>query len=947
MSTTEEIVVKYRLELDELKAQVEKLLGEYKKADDAAKTTAKNSEYALGKLGDKLKDLGKAVTAAFAVEKIISFGKESVAAFAEAEKGALKLRSAVTASGGLQKDFERLTAQAEELAGVTIFDDDQVKAAQTLALQFGLNSKAVERLLPKVLDFAAATGQDLQQALQAVLGGINGQVDGLKRFGIQLDVTSTRNERFGAVVDSLTEKFNGQAEALTQTLSGSIGQAEKAFGELQETVGAALAPAVTAAAQAVTGLFNQLNQGPTQVQGLEQEIVKLGTLTQQLNVANTSEEDRVRILQELKTNYPDLLGNLDVEKTSQTELQGILKKVNEQLVNKLVLAKEDEKVNKAIEIAGNFKLEQLAEEEAAYQALAKAQEFGVKLGSNRLTLEQKLQAAVIQLEPLVTKGVEGAGHAYSRLTAAITGVGYATKDAAYTQNVANIASEKRENLAKRLGLTLDQVADKEGKAAVATKTGLEQETEAEKKAREEREKAAAEARQKALDAVQKQAAEELKVREQLSKDELAQDLANVATNDAERRRAVEGRYDAEANAAKAAALQQQADLLAQLQQGLITYEDYTKKKEAIAKAVPDFEKQKQAALLQEDVKTLELQLQNQADYGVQDEKLIQDLADKKAALAQLTTEQDQAEAAKRLATAEDEAKTKDELLKKEEETRKAANERTLELAGQLFTQLAAFATQQTDQQVEELTRRRDEQAAAADEDQATLDEQLQKRLISQANYEAQSAALKNKRAESEKAINEKINALKKRQDALQKAQAIFSIGVDTAKAIQAQLALTPLPAGAFFVSLIAASGLAQLGAVLAQKPPQYAEGVDWVPLGKNRPGRDTIPALLDEGERVVSRRKNLRHWDLYQAIDEDRLDQYVFQRYTLPTLLAEKARGGEVGRALGQLLTGPAASPGGLDVRDLRRALKGGVPITNLDELADLLGRHQASPYRA
>lgn len=953
---SEEIVTKYRLDLDELKGDVKKLETEYGKVDAAAKKSADESSKAFGKFGDSLKDLGKTLVAAFAVERIVAFGKASVQAYAEAEKGALKLRSAVSASGGLAKDFEALTAQAEELAGITIFDDDQIKAAQTLALQFGLNSAAVAKLIPKVADFAAATGQDLQMALQATLAGINGQVDGLKRYGLELDTSATRNERFAAVVDQLTGKFEGQAAALTNTLGGSLGQAEKAFGELQETIGAALAPAVTAAAQAVTGLFEAFAGAPKDP--LIGEIAGLETYRQKLNDVNTSQADRAAVIEELKQKYPTYLAYLDKDKSTNEDLNQALNKVTNELVDQLVVKQQTAEVDKKQQALNDARATVAEREGKAAELLAQARAQGIVVEDKYTTVVDRARRAVELLSEKsansgiatrvtlnsIAKGLNetalGVGSFTGGLTEAYADVKKAEQDLAKQQKT-------RTDVIKELGIQTQKTTEA---STVKVTTGLEAQTEAEKKAAEAAaaaaKKAAADKAKAAADAAAKQAADELKIRDQLAKDGLAQDLNNLDLYQQAQERGLQQRYASENAANRAAAAEQQAALLDQLQQGLISYEDYQKKKQEIAAKVPDLAKQQALEEAQLQLQGLETKRQNLLDYGQDVSKLDQDILDQKAKVEVASTALTEKGTADRVAAAEAESQAVEEALKKQEEARKYNAERTLELATDLGNQLLAFNNQQTEQQVADLTKQRDDQTAAADEEQAALDEQLQKRLISQADYEAQSAAIKNKRAESEKLVNDKINALKKRQDALQKAQAIFSIGVDTAKAIQAQLALTPFPAGAFFVSLIAASGFAQLAAVLSQKAPQYADGVDFVPLGKNKPGRDTIPAWLDHGERVISRRKNLDNWDLYQAVDAGKLDEYIFKQYTLPALLAERAKGGPVVQALGALLGG-ATPAGGLDATDLRRALRRGVPITNLDELADLLTRSQPSPYRA
>ena len=971
MATTEEIVARYRLDLDELKVQVKELENQYGKADKAAKESASNTEKAFNKLGDKLKDLGKTLLAAFAVDRIIAFGKASVDAFAESEAGALKLKAAVGARGGLTADFATLTKQAEELAATTIFDDDQIKAAQTLALQFGLNRKQVESLIPVVADFAAATGQDLNGALQSVLGGINGQERALKAYGVELTAGASKAENFVTIQEKLTATYQGQAAALKDTLGGALGESTKALGELEEALGQALAPAVAAAANAVTDLLKSFTpSGPSPVMQLEEEIKQLRISAIQLNTANTTQEGRVKLIKELQTRYPDYLGSLNAETISNKELNAAINKVNGQLVSKLVLLRQDEKFQKAAQLAATRQEEVLQREQEAYAALAEAQKQGVNLGGSNLTIQQKLATAANQLNAKIALQSKGfsltatdAGLAYSKIKNAISLLEYANTNLANSSNDVKVADENRIAVAKRLGISLEDLSGKTEKlveldyknmkdAELAkisqNDTFAADELERRKKSNESKLKADQEASKQAIEIATKQAAEELKIRQQLAADSLKQDETNLDAYGQARARAINEQFNNQTNAAKAAATQQQADLLDQLQQGLISYSDYEKKKAAIAASIPNNEAERGKALLQNDLVVLEGRLQNAKDYGMDTAKIEQDIADKKAAIQQASTAIEQANAEQRVLTAEEEAKLKEQILQQELETRQKFNEAIVANATQLLDNLLAFGNHQSENNIARLEQEQADTLSLYDTQQADLDASLQNRLISQKDYEEQSANLKLLRVKSEKETSAQIAAIKKKQDDAARVQALFRITVDTARAIQAQLAEVPLPAGAPLVALIAASGLLQAATVLTAKPPQYAEGVDWVPLNGNKRGRDTVPAMLDEGERVISRRKNLKHWELYQAIDNDRLPDYIFRNYTMPALERERASGGAVARAMQQAIEGSrTASNLPPDNTELRRLWRRGLTINNLDELAAMIASGQPSPYRA
>jgi len=102
-------ISEYNKKIEETQAKISNLTGETKKQTSA--------------LGQQFENLGKQLIAAFAVERVIAFGKSAFLAFAQAEQNAKKLQVAVGVNGGLQKDFEKLIKQSKELQDVTIFFD--------------------------------------------------------------------------------------------------------------------------------------------------------------------------------------------------------------------------------------------------------------------------------------------------------------------------------------------------------------------------------------------------------------------------------------------------------------------------------------------------------------------------------------------------------------------------------------------------------------------------------------------------------------------------------------------------------------------------------------------------------------------------------------------------------------------------------------------------------
>lgn len=248
--------------------ETNKLTDDTSKLGKETVSSVNKSKQSISSMDSVLKSVGSAIAGAFAVQKIIAFGEASVKAFQEAERNALLLKSAVSVNGGLQQDFEDLIAQSAELQKVTIFSDDAIQQAQTAALQFGLTKDQVKALIPVITDFASATGQDLQTALDGVIQGINGVGRGLKIYGVTIDENGTRQSRLAEITDQLTKKFDGQAKAVGETASGAAAKYANEIDNLQESLGERLAPVLNT----IRGTVLETTQALLESAGLLQDI---------------------------------------------------------------------------------------------------------------------------------------------------------------------------------------------------------------------------------------------------------------------------------------------------------------------------------------------------------------------------------------------------------------------------------------------------------------------------------------------------------------------------------------------------------------------------------------------------------------------------------------------------------------------------------------------------
>lgn len=222
---------------------------------------------------------------------------------------------------------------------------------QTAALQFGLTSDSVELLTPKIIDFASATGQDLNTALDKVIQGINGSTRGLKEYGINVDSNQTKSQRLASITEQLTGKFKGQAETVAKTSTGAFAQLTNAIDNLQERIGEGIASNLAGFVKSLTDLVtpaetaNELFQKQSQkLEDLNNNVVPLidryDQLKSKTNLNKQEQEELNSIIEKLSISIPTAVGEFDkygkaisINTTAAREFIKVEKAKNEILQN--------------------------------------------------------------------------------------------------------------------------------------------------------------------------------------------------------------------------------------------------------------------------------------------------------------------------------------------------------------------------------------------------------------------------------------------------------------------------------------------------------------------------------------------------------------------------------------------------------------------------------------
>ncbi len=221
-------------------------------AKDAASSTIRGLSKTLGGLksaassvGGFIKNnftkalLGVGAVIAGAGAALVKFTKDAI----EGEAAEAKFVSVLKARGLASKEnlaaTEALVKSGQRLA----FTGDDVRGSLATATQFTKNFTKAQKISAVAQDLARAKGISLEAATKVVGKAFSGNGKALKTFGIELG----KNAKGQKVLDAVTKKFGGTAEAYATTTAGAM-----------EAVGIAVQQAGEGAVKPFLPIINEL-----------------------------------------------------------------------------------------------------------------------------------------------------------------------------------------------------------------------------------------------------------------------------------------------------------------------------------------------------------------------------------------------------------------------------------------------------------------------------------------------------------------------------------------------------------------------------------------------------------------------------------------------------------------------------------------------------------------
>lgn len=197
----------------------------------------------MEKFSGKVKSVATNFLALIGVVGVGSFAKDSIDEFIEMDKNVRILQNTLR-NQGVENAFDRIEASAKRLAKqFTYLDDDDVLKVFNQLLVYGkLTEDQMNELIPVIVDFAAATGQDLGAATSVIIKALEGNGKALKEYGINIKDAKNTTEAFDVVMTQLAPKIAGVGKAFGDSAAGGLAASQQRFKDLKEEIGTGLLP---------------------------------------------------------------------------------------------------------------------------------------------------------------------------------------------------------------------------------------------------------------------------------------------------------------------------------------------------------------------------------------------------------------------------------------------------------------------------------------------------------------------------------------------------------------------------------------------------------------------------------------------------------------------------------------------------------------------------------
>jgi hypothetical protein len=254
-------------------------------AQFVGKKAFKDAETSTDKLSKNVKGLAKSLLAVYSAQKILSYAKASVKAFAEDDKAATALGTTLKNLGlAYGSNIGTVNGYINRLEMQTGVLDDELRPAMDRFLRATLSVTKSQELLNLALDISAGTGKSLTQVSQSLQKAYLGQTQAIGRLGVGLTKAELTSSSFEEIQLRLTTLFAGQATAAADTYAGSLAKLTVAGNNAKETIGEGLVDAIKTASgsETIDPLIKGIDRIANAIAGLARETGEFIAITKSI-----------------------------------------------------------------------------------------------------------------------------------------------------------------------------------------------------------------------------------------------------------------------------------------------------------------------------------------------------------------------------------------------------------------------------------------------------------------------------------------------------------------------------------------------------------------------------------------------------------------------------------------------------------------------------------------
>lgn len=172
-------------------------------------------------------------------QALVGFATEAKDKFIEQEQSIIRLNIALGSLGEYSVEASRdMQEFASSLQRVTTFGDETILKVSAVIAQLGrVSGQELKRATEGAIQLSAVIGTDLQASGLLLAKAAQGMTESLSRYGLVLDESIPKSERFNALLDLLENNFGGAAQLQAETFGGKIQQLGNVWGDFLEVVG--------------------------------------------------------------------------------------------------------------------------------------------------------------------------------------------------------------------------------------------------------------------------------------------------------------------------------------------------------------------------------------------------------------------------------------------------------------------------------------------------------------------------------------------------------------------------------------------------------------------------------------------------------------------------------------------------------------------------------------